>query len=215
MATVTRTEISRPPFVADWESIIRDTGHTIDWAAVPETYRTSPGQVVTVGTGGAAAGDTTIPVVALTYAVPAGTLLDFTGTGEYARVSANAAAGAISLTVDALDAAVEEGDTATIAGTGGKFIPAGTRMGTGGTNGRIYPRVAGTNPAAMVLATNAREDGEYGTREAYGVFLGGALYDNLMPGSTGTPKVIPAAEKTELAAAGCYFTFLQYRDSTA
>lgn len=285
----TRYEVSRPPFVADWKSINRDTGHTIDWANVGEGYRSTPGQTVTasalaaagatslsvealeravpsgtvmnfgtfaavtVTTSGAAiATATSIPVNALSGPIPSGTVLDFTGTGEYARLSADAASGATSLAVEALDAGIESGDTATfpggtkaaratataaagatsitvdelplpiadddtaiITGVGYKMIPAGTRMGDAGTNGRIYPRVATSNPAKMVLATNAREDGEYGASHSYGVFLGGVLWENLMPGATGTPKVIPSAEKTELAAAGCFFTFKQHRDSTA
>lgn len=286
----TTYEVSRPPFVADWKSINRDTGHTIDWPNVGEEYRNTPGQTVTtsalaaagatslavtalaypvpsgtvmnfgavapvtatVGAAGAIAGATSVPVAALSGAIPSGTVLNFTGAGKFAVLTAAAAAGATALTVEALDVAlvsgnaatypggtkvaratataaagataitvdelpltIESGDSAVITGTGYKMIPAGTRMGAAGTNGRIYPRVLTSNPAQMILATNAREDGEYGARDSYGVFLSGVLYENLMPGATGTPKVIPTAEKTELATAGCFFTYRQYRDSTA
>lgn len=210
----TRTEASRPPFVANWRSAQADTGHTIDWAMVPEDYRSTPGQTVTL-TAAALADATSLTVSPLAFAIPAGTLLYFGQLGETARVTANAAAGATTLTVEADHTAIESGDIATITGAGYKFIPAGTRMGDAGTNGRIYPRVVTSNPAKMVLATSAYENGEYGTRDTYGVIRSGILYENLMPGATGTPKVIPTAEKTELAAAGCFFTFLQYRDSTA
>jgi hypothetical protein len=286
----TRYEVSRPPFVADWKSINRDTGHTVDWANVGEGYRSTPGQTVTasalaaagatslsvealtyavpsgtvmnfgavapvtatVGAAGALAAATSVPVAALSGAIPNGTVLNFTGAGKFAVLTAAAAAGATSLTVEALDVAlvsgnaatypggtkaaratataaagatsitvdelplaIEDDDSAVITGSGYKMIPAGTRMGDAGTNGRMYPRALTTNPAKMVLATNAREDGEYGAADSYGVFLGGVLWENLMPGATGTPKVIPTAEKTELATAGCFFTFRQHRDSTA
>lgn len=152
---------------------------------------------------------------AIEFAIPAGTMLYFGQLGEQVRVSANAAAGATTLTVDADHTAIENDDEATVYGSGYKMIPAGTRMGDAGTNGRMYPRVETSNPAKFVLATNAREDGEYGAAQSYGVSRAGILNENLMPGATGTPKTIPAAEKTELAAAGCHFTFKQYRDSTA
>lgn len=210
----TTTELSRPPFVVDWNSMKPDTGHTIDWANVPESYRRTPGQVVTMGAA-ALADSATLTVEALQYAVPAGTLLYFGQLGETVRVTTLAAAGATTLAVDADHTAIEDDDAATIVGSGYKFIPAGTRMGDAGTNGRMYPRVVSSNPAKFLLATNASEDGNYGARDSYGVFRGGTVRENLLPGSTGTPKVIPTAEKTELAAAGCFFTFVQYRDSTA
>lgn len=210
----TTTELTRPPFVADWKSINRDTGHTIDWANVGERYRSTPGQIVKMAAA-ALADATSLTVDALEFAVPSGTLIYFGQLGETVRTTALAAAGATALAVEADHTAIEDNDEGTITGSGYKMIPAGTRMGAAGTNGRIYPRVETSNPAQMILATNAREDGEYGAAQSYGVMLGGVLYDNLLPGATGTPKVIPAAEKTELATAGCFFTFKQYRDSTA
>ena len=145
---VTTYRPGRPNFVADWESVDRDTGHTIDWANVPDD-------------------------------------------GTYG-----------------------------VAGSGKRVIPAGTRMGDAGTNGRIYPRVLTTNPAKFLLATDAVEDtdGLHGhlNRQSYGVIRGGVIYENLLPGAAGAPAVIPAAEKTELqtAGVGTGFAFVQYRDST-
>lgn len=211
----TATEISRPPFVANWPSATSgaDTGHTIDWTLVGERFRSTPGQIVRLN-GAVLADASPLTVDAIEFAIPAGTLIYFGQLGETVRVTTLAAAGATSLVVEADHTALEDNDEGTITGSGFKMIPAGTRMGDAGTNGRIYPRVETTNPAKMVLLTNARENGEYGTRDTYGVIRSGMLYENLMPGATGTPKVIPAAEKTELAAAGCFFTFVQYRDST-
>jgi hypothetical protein len=210
----TRTEVSRPPFVADWKSINRDTGHTIDWANVGERFRSTPGQIVKLN-GAVAADVSPLTVDAIEFAIPAGTLIYFGQLGETVRVTTLAAAGATSLVVEADHTALEDNDEGTITGSGYKMIPAGTRMGAAGTNGRIYPRVETSNPAQMILATNAREDGEYGSRDSYGAMVAGVLWENLLPGATGTPKVIPTAEKTELATAGCFFTFKQHRDSTA
>src|SRR4029079_4312899 len=98
----TTYEVSRPPFVADWRSINRDTGATIDWDNVGEEYRSTPGQTVTASAA-AAAGATSLPVEALTYAVPSGTVMNF---GTFAAVtvttSGAALAAATSIPVDAL-----------------------------------------------------------------------------------------------------------------
>jgi hypothetical protein len=103
---------SVPVFVADWESIDRNTGRQIDWTRVPETYVTGTNYTITTGAQAAAAA-TSITVTALPIALPTGTVLNFTGTGEFARLTAPAAAGATSLAVEALDAQIESGDTAT------------------------------------------------------------------------------------------------------
>lgn len=86
----------------------------------------------TITTGaGAAIGATSIPVTALPVAIPAGTFLDWTGTGEFSKVTANAAVGATALTVEALDVAIEAADTATFTTTDAApvTVPSGTPVG--------------------------------------------------------------------------------------
>lgn len=68
--------------------------------------------VVTVGTGGAAAAATAVPVVALTKAIPSGSVLEFGTTTKKATLTATAAVGATSLAVSALPAALTAGDVA-------------------------------------------------------------------------------------------------------
>lgn len=70
------------------------------------------GVAVTVGTGGAAIGATTVPVAALSGPLPSGAALSFGGT-KVAVLTAAAAAAATSLTVSALPAALVAGDLAT------------------------------------------------------------------------------------------------------
>lgn len=216
MPTTTTYPTSRAPFVADRDSLDYDGGHQVDWANVGEQYRQTPGQIVTTGAG-AAAGATSIPVSALTVAIPSGTVLNWTGSGEFSITTAAAAVGATSLTVEALDAAIEAADTATFAGSGAKTLKAGTVCGTLLGSGKISPRAASTNPATCILATDAHEDSKVDARTGYGVILGGVLYENLLPEATGSPKVILAAMKTELqtAGVGTGFAFLQYADSSA
>lgn len=67
---------------------------------------------VEVGVGGAAAAATTVPVVALTAAIPIGSVLEFGTIAKTATLTAAAAIGATSLTVSALPAALLAGDIA-------------------------------------------------------------------------------------------------------
>lgn len=216
MATTSTTLASLPPFVADRDSLDFDGGHTIDWAAVPEDYRETAGGTVTVGTGGAAIGATTVPVTALPVALASGTVLWF-GTNKFARLSAAAAKGATSITVLALPTALVAGETATAAGTGKKFVPAGTMMaGDPLTNAQLVPTVDGTL-ATCLLATAAREDSSSDAKSGYGVILGGVIYENLLPQATGSPKRLPTAGRTALqtAGTGTGWSWRQYRDNTA
>lgn len=70
------------------------------------------GQTVTVGAGGAAAAATSLPVTALTAALPANTILMFGGTPVF--VTTQAAQGATTLTVSPLVAPVAAAATATL-----------------------------------------------------------------------------------------------------
>lgn len=94
--------------------------------------------VVVTTTAEAAATDTSIAVEALSGPIPSGTVLVF-GAGEFAKLTAAAAAGAETLTVEALPATIEDGDTATYSGVGDYAVRSGTLVG------RTYAeRAAGT-----------------------------------------------------------------------
>lgn len=66
--------------------------------------------VVTVGTGGAAAAATSVPVVALTKSMPAGTVIEFGTRAKIATLTAAAVVGATSITVSALPVALVAAD---------------------------------------------------------------------------------------------------------
>src|SRR4051794_40206386 len=74
-------------------------------------YATTAPVLAVVGVAGAASGATTVPVAALSGAIPSGATLDF-GGGKTATLSAPASAGATSLTVTALAVSLVSGDTA-------------------------------------------------------------------------------------------------------
>jgi hypothetical protein len=60
-------------------------------------------------------------------------------------------------------------------------LKAGTAVGDALGAGKISPRVVTTNPAIGFLATDAVENDPVSARSAYGVIVGGELYENLLP----------------------------------
>lgn len=202
---------SSPIFVADWNSIDRNTGRQVDWSEVPDSYRAGVSYTITA-TEVAAAAAVEITVAALPVALPVGTLLNFLGAGEVAELSAPAAVGATTLTVLALDAAIEDNDTATytVSQSGDKVIKAGTAMSQL-TNGKIVPRVVSTGAGAIgaigLLETAAQENSKTDSLSGYGVIVGGVIYETLLP------EVI-TSYKTELETNGMSWVWAVYADSS-
>lgn len=211
MAKRTTLTVGRSGFIADPGSIVRNDGRQIDWAGIGNEYK--QGGFIITAPAGAAAAATSIVIAASPGPIPAGTLLDWTGAGEVAVVTADAATGATSVSVEALDAAIEAADTATVSGTGDKVLKGGTAVGdAASTTGKLRPRVVTTNPAIGLLATDAIENDPSAALSGYGVIIGGAVYEALLPDATGSPRTIAAGIKTELNAAGTGFAFLLYAD---
>lgn len=116
---------------AAWAGDFFDREHLMPGGAKVDAaqFNADGAVVVTVGLAGAAQGATTVPVAALSGAIPSGTVLRFSAD-EFATLSAAAAAGATSLTVEALVNALESADTATYQGTIGRApIVSGTLIG--------------------------------------------------------------------------------------
>jgi hypothetical protein len=98
--------------------------------------------------------------------------------------------------------------------TGKKILKAGTVIGTLLGAGKISPRVLTTNPATGILETDAVEGSKTDSLSGYGVIIGGVIYEAFLPDSTGSPRVLPAAMKTELQMAGVStgFVFTKFED---
>ena len=168
--------------------------------------------VVTVGAN-AAQGATSVTVTALTdnraettnttILIPAGTLLDFTGAGKYAKTTANAMKGATTLTVEALPQALVAADTASYNPSGSRslYVEAGTLIG------RTYAeRDAGIGYGPAYVTTpddeihilffdvhNAFDDPEC---EMYMAKAGNVVYENFLPNWAS----LPTAQKTFIRA---------------
>lgn len=211
----TTTYVSRPAFVVDPNSVGSTSGRQIAWEYIPEKYRRGA-IVVTVGAA-AIIGATSLTVSALDAPIPANTPLDF-GADEVAVTSAAAPAGATSLPVRALPVALEGGETATFVPqqyrSAGKHLPAGKCMAAM-ADGRLCTRAErpGSETATELLKTPATEFSESDSLSGYGTYESGRFYENLLPDSTGDPRVLPSAYKTELRAAGGAWRFEQYGDS--
>lgn len=216
----TTVNVGTPGFIVDHQSMRLNSGRQIDWDNVGEEFRETPGLpafTVKVNDADVNAGETSFGVDALAGAIPSGTVLGFTG-GTFAKLSAAAAAGATSLTVVALSADIADDATAAFPGTmgtGKKVLKAGTVVGEELGSGKISPRVVTTNPATGILVATAIEDDRSAALSGYGVYVGGVVYEALLPDASGDPRELDAAVKTELAAAGCTFQYEVYADDTA
>lgn len=160
-----------------------------------EFVASSDAVMVTVGTGGATAGATTVPVAALAKPIPNGTILDFTAPGSFAKLTAAAAAGATSLTVEALPQALTAGDIAYYSPLTRRFVQSGTLVG------RTYAeRDAGigygpadvTTPDDQIYllyfdVVDCLTDNE---AELYMPRAGNVVYENLLPGWAALPTAV-------------------------
>lgn len=97
---------------------------------------------------------------------------------------------------------------------GKKWLKAGTPVGRLLGAGKVGPRVDTTNPAIGLLRTTAVQDDPQAALSGYGVVRGNAVvYENAIPGATGTPALLPQDIKDELAANGVGWSWVQYVDS--
>lgn len=137
-------------------------------------------QVVADGT--AAIDATTITVDALSGPIPSGTILDF-GAKKFAQLTADAAAGATSITVEALATALADNDAAWYAGVETKAIRSGTLVGR-----TFAERTAGTalGPAAsgdeevFLVAFDVTDASKNPDVELYRP--GRVVFENFLPG---------------------------------
>lgn len=140
---------SQPVWAADYLS--RDHLVPAPFLLNAAAFNRADDVVVTVGAAGAAVDATTVPVDATTGAIPSGTVISFGGK-KFARLTADAAAGATSLTVSALATALVDNDTGTYSPNpdSKKRIPAGTLVG------RTYTE-RGSNASFEAAATGDDE----------------------------------------------------------
>lgn len=139
MAQVTQTpnQITAPRWAGDY----LNPNHLIPGGARVDAaqFNACDAVAVIVGTAGASANATSVPVNAVGGPIPAGTVLDF-GEKKLAVLTAAVAAGATVLAVRAIPTALVSGDKATYKGIGRTIILTGTPIGR-----TFAERAAGTD----------------------------------------------------------------------
>ncbi|MBZ9712186.1 hypothetical protein [Deinococcus multiflagellatus] len=100
-------------------------------------------------------------------------------------------------------------------GTAGKrVIPAGTIIeptGNSTTGEYLCGPGAGTaGKPQLILKTDAEEDGRGMAASGYGAYVGGVVYENVLPDASGSPRVL--ANATVRAALATRFTFMKWED---
>jgi hypothetical protein len=166
-------------------------------------------------TTAAAAGATSLTVDAIETDIEDNDAATFNGGTIQARVTANAAAGATSLTVDELQFGIADNATATIGGTSAKRVPAGTVVAAL-SSGKVVPRAIrpGSETSIGLLETDAVQDDRAASLTGYGIIIGGAVFENLLPDAVAGS--ISSTYKTELqtAGVGTGFAFYAYADDS-
>lgn len=209
----TTTNTTRPAFVADPGSIDRNTGRQVDWTNVPSSFKNSDGNKV----------------------IPAGTVMSgevnsdaVGGSGKMvprsATTTVTVAVSSNVATATATAHPFKVGDTVYITGANLAYVNGEKTVATVPTANTFTFTATGADATATgtitaawrvcgILETNATENSPTDSLSGYGVIVGGVVYDNLLPDSTGTPKVLPAEYKTELAEVGTGISYVQYQDT--
>src|ERR1044071_2709940 len=133
-------------------------------------------------TAAAAAGATSLTVEALPEDIDNAATATFEGGTIQARLTAAAVKGATSITVDDLQFAVPDDAEATVGGVGSKVVKAGTIMAEL-SGGKVIPRksVTGAETARMIIISTVEEGAKQDAATGYGMFVGGAFYEELLP----------------------------------
>lgn len=200
-----------PGFIADHSSVERNSGRQVAWELVGADRQTTQGQIVRLAAAAYEA-EYSLSVAELAGAIEKGVTLHF-ASGD-AKLTAPAAAGDTSIDVEPLATDLDDGDTARIAGSGGKRLVAGTAVDEDvvGSIRRIFPTYDGTGCIGL-LATDANELSDVESLSGYGVITHAKVYEALLPDASGSPRELDADLKSALTDLG--FSFEQYSDNTA
>ena len=94
--------------------------------------------------------------------------------------------------------------------SGNKALPAGKIVASlisGANAGKLVPSdspAITTETEYAILISSANEKDRNDAAGGYGTCVAGVIYENLLPDSSGNPKVLAPALKTKLAASGKY-----------
>jgi hypothetical protein len=209
----TTTNTTRPAFVADPGSIDRNTGRQVDWTNVPTSFKNTDGNKV-IPAGTVMSGEVNSDAIG-----GAGKMVPRSATTTVTvAVSSNVA------TATATAHPFKVGDIVYVTGANLAYVNGEKTVATVPTANTFTFAAVGADASATgtittawrtcgILETNATENSPTDALSGYGVIVGGVVYENLLVDATGTPKVLPAQYKTELAELGPGFYWGTYQDS--
>lgn len=198
--------LSRPDILVDAASAVRNAGRQVAWSEVPDTFRATPGFNVESDGTPSAGSAVEVAVEALPGPIPAGTQLVSDDGAKTMTLTADAAAGATTVTAD-LPEDLVDADTFVYKGAGEKIIKHGNPVQpASGDADKIVPAVSGDGTAFGLLEGPAKENDNAAALSGYGVIVGGVIYRDLVPNLDGTLEA-------QLKSDGMGFRFEDYADS--
>lgn len=143
------------------------------------------GDTFTLTVTGAGAGSVALPVVALTGALPAGTVLNFGGTGQIAYANNGAAAAATSIVVAPLMQDIPNGASFTLQARTKKSLPSGIVIGRTFAErnaGTSFGPVADGDDEVFILAFPVRDLDKVNDGVPVRPYAGVVIKENYLPG---------------------------------
>ena len=199
---LTTTALTRLRPYADESSLERAGGQLINWAAITAVNglkQIRAGTVVGRKAGKALPCGTSVTLTSVVVATNVATATLVAHGFAVGDVIIVAGANLAYVNGSKTVATVPTPDTFTFVATGSDATATGT----------ITARVT----AIGILETDATEGAGAESLSGYSLLVGGVVYESLLPDATSSPKVLPAAYKTELASAGCTFKYVAYADN--
>lgn len=143
------------------------------------------GDTYTLTTTGAPAGAVALPVLALSGALPAGTQLNFGGTGQVAYANNGAAAAATSVVVAPLMQDIPNGASFTLQARNKKSLPSGIVIGrtlAERNAGTAFGPVADNDDEVFILAFPVRDLDKVNDGVPVRPYAGVVIKENYLPG---------------------------------
>lgn len=214
MPTTTTSNAAQPGFIVDRYAMDLNTGRQIDWANVPSSYQNADGKkLLKAGTA--------------MVERASGKVVPYNGTGAATTLTSVVVASNVA-TATKTSHGYSVGETVTISGSnlsyvnGRKVIASVPNANTFtfaavGADATSTGTIVTTRVAIGLLVSNALEGDPNAAMTGYGIYIGGSVYENLLPDASGSPKVLADALKTDLQYTGntTGWHFGQYSDSRA
>lgn len=214
MPTTTSSNAAQPGFIVDRNAMDLNSGRQIDWTNVPSSYQNADGKkLLKAGTA--------------VVERASGKVVPYAGSGSATTLTSVVVASNVA-TATKTAHGYSVGETVTISGANLSYVNGRVVIATVptantftyaavGADATATGTIVATRAAVGLLVSNALEGDTQAAMTGYGIYIGGVVYENLLPDASGTPKVLSTALKTDLQYAGntTGWAFVAYADSRA